>query len=207
MSKCVLCELRKPRRRCPGVNGDICPQCCGEKREVTVNCPLDCEYLQEARLREPLAPVDPDKFPNKDITVSDRFLRDHENLLLAAGSAVYRAAMEISGAVDSDVREALDGLVRTYRTMQSGLIYDSLPTNPLAASIYRRFREAMEQFAQTTTQETGMAQLRDADVLGILVFLQRLSIDRDNGRPKGRAFVDLLRLHFENRNKETSLIA
>ena len=34
-----------------------------------------------------------------------------------------------------------------------------------------------------------MSETRDADVLGLLVFLQRLEFDRNNGR-KGRAFVD-----------------
>ena len=46
---CAICETRRPRRFCPGVRGDICSICCGTEREVTVDCPLDCEYLQEAR--------------------------------------------------------------------------------------------------------------------------------------------------------------
>jgi hypothetical protein len=33
-------------------------------------------------------------------------------------------------------------------------------------------------------------------VLGLLVFLQRLEIDRNNGRRLGRAFLDFLREFF-----------
>ena len=38
-----------------------------------------------------------------------------------------------------------------------------------------------------------MTRTRDADVLGLLVFLQHFELDRDNGRRRGRAFLDALR--------------
>ena len=44
--------------------------------------------------------------------------------------------MQVPGVVDRDVLEALDGLIRTYRTLQSGVYYESRPNNPLAGSIY-----------------------------------------------------------------------
>src|SRR5271170_6024691 len=46
---CVICEERKEKRFCPAVHGKICPQCCGEQREVTLDCPSDCPYLQQSR--------------------------------------------------------------------------------------------------------------------------------------------------------------
>ena len=49
--KCRICDTRKPRRYCPGVTGDICSICCGNEREVTVDCPLDCPFLVEARVQ------------------------------------------------------------------------------------------------------------------------------------------------------------
>ena len=53
---CALCETRRPRRFCPGVRGDICTLCCGSEREVSVACPLDCEYLREAHKHEKPVP-------------------------------------------------------------------------------------------------------------------------------------------------------
>src|SRR5260370_15242179 len=47
--RCAICEERKEKRFCPAVHGKICPQCCGEQREVTLDCPSDCPYLQQAR--------------------------------------------------------------------------------------------------------------------------------------------------------------
>jgi hypothetical protein len=46
---CALCEERREKRFCPAVHGKICPQCCGEQREVTLDCPSDCPYLLQAR--------------------------------------------------------------------------------------------------------------------------------------------------------------
>ena len=49
---CAICEKRKEKRFCPAVHGRICPQCCGEQREVTLDCPSSCVYLQQARQHE-----------------------------------------------------------------------------------------------------------------------------------------------------------
>jgi hypothetical protein len=73
---------------------------------MTLDCPLDCEYLQESRKHDRGIEVKPDEFPNQDIRLNESFLRDHELLLLATGRAVLEAALETPGAVDYDVREA-----------------------------------------------------------------------------------------------------
>jgi hypothetical protein len=195
--ECRLCEIRKPRRWCPGIRADICSQCCGQEREVTVDCPFNCPYLREARLHEKLLPANPDEFPNPDIKVSDAFLRDHEPLLIALGRGILQASLQTPGAADSDAREALASLVQTYRTLQSGLVYESLPSNPLAASIHKLLQQSLNDFRERLRRTSGAASLfRDAEVLGILVFLERLAIDWNNGRRRGRAFLDFLNLHF-----------
>ncbi len=190
---CAICEVRRPRRFCPGVRGDICTLCCGTEREVTVDCPLDCEYLEEARRHEKPALVDEKELPNRDITVSEKFLAEHEPLLAFLSEAIAGAALATPGAVDFDVREALDGLVRTYRTLANGVYYESLPANPLAVNIFRLTQEAAAEYRRRETRESGISRTRDTDVLGLLVFLQRIELDRNNGRRRGRAFVDLLR--------------
>ena len=47
--KCLLCESRKGKRFCPAKAGQICPVCCGTKREVEIDCPSDCVYLHAGR--------------------------------------------------------------------------------------------------------------------------------------------------------------
>jgi len=190
MPKCVLCETRKPRRNCPAKGGDICPQCCGTSREVTLVCPFDCDYLREARMHEKLVDIDPRTFPNQDIKMTESFLVEHEPLLLAAASALAEGAFETSHAYDSDMREVLDSLIRTYRTATSGLFYEALPDNNVAASVFRRARGRIEEYREK--QEP----IRDAEVLGVLVFLQRMALDNDNERAKSRRYIDILRIHF-----------
>jgi hypothetical protein len=193
---CAICHTRRPRRFCPGVRGDICTTCCGTEREVTVDCPLDCEYLREAHKHEKTAPADPRTFPNQDIRVTEEFLHDHEPLLLFLGRTVLEAALATPGAVDYDLREALDALVRTYRTLQSGVYYETRPGNLVAANICSLVQSDIGEFRKQETEQGGMAHTRDADILGILVFLQRLELDNNNGRKRGRAYLDFLRGFF-----------
>jgi hypothetical protein len=189
---CAICETRRPRRFCPGVRGDICAPCCGAEREVTVSCPFECEYLQEARRHDRPAPFDAAAIPNQDIRITEQFVTEHADLITFIGNVVLGSSVETPGAVDNDVREALEALIRTYRTLASGVYYESVPANPLAASIFRGIQNAMAAFRQREQQELGMSRTRDADILGVLAFLQRIEYDRNNGRPRGRAFLHSL---------------
>jgi hypothetical protein len=189
---CAICRTRRPRRYCPGVRGEICSICCGTEREVTVNCPFECEYLQQARQHDRLSPLDPGQVPNRDIQVTEKFVAENEALLSFLGAAIGRSALNTAGAIDYDVREALGGLVQTYRTLGSGVYYESVPQNPLAANIFRAVQRDVDAFRQEETRRLGMSKTRDSDVLKILVFFQRVEIDRNNGRARGRAFLNAL---------------
>lgn len=192
---CQICEKRRARRHCPGIGGEICAQCCGEQRENSIDCPSDCEHLREARLREVPPPVAEADIPNRDVHLSEKFVRDHEPLAFAFALALRRA-MEEQRAVDFDAREALAALIRTYRTRESGLIYETQPTNPYAAAILERLKASIENLRKGLEQEAGMPRLRDTDILGVLVFLERLELQHNNGRRKGRAFLDFLRAYL-----------
>jgi hypothetical protein len=199
---CAICHTRRPKRFCPGVRGDICTMCCGTEREVTVDCPLDCVYLRDAHKHEKIETADPHDFPNQDVRVTEDFLRDHEPLLLFLARTVLDAALATSGATDFDVREALDALIRTYRTLQSGVYYETRPNNPIAANVNRLLQTGIEEFRKQETEHTGMAQTRDADILGLLVFLQRLELDNNNRRKRSRAYLDFLRGFFPDHASE-----
>jgi len=190
---CAICQTRRPRRRCPGVGGDICTICCGTGREVTIFCPLDCEHLQDARIHEKAPLFNAEQLPNRDIRVSEELLESNHALLEFLSRALVAAALETPGVVDYDLRDALAALIRTYRTLQTGIYYQTLPENALAAKIFRAVEAGVGEFRRKETERLGMTRTRDADLLGLLVFLERLELDRNNGRPRGRAFLDLLR--------------
>jgi hypothetical protein len=189
---CAICETRRPSRACPGVRGDICAICCGTEREVTVACPLDCEYLREARRRDRPPSMEGVAMPNADIKITERMIEENEALLAALSSTLLGTAMEME-AIDYDVREAFDALARTYRTLQSGVYYETRPANPLADGLYAALQNAAAEFRKDEQQRLGMTRTRDANVLAMIVFLQRVELDRNNGRKRGRAFIDSLR--------------
>jgi hypothetical protein len=192
---CKLCQKKRARRHCPGLGEEICPTCCGAERENTIDCPQSCEYLQEARLREHPAPPAEEDLPNQDIRVTEDFLLQHDHLVVWLSGALT-GAMEKERAVDADVREALDALIRTYRTRESGLIYETRPANPYAARLQDALKDSVEELRKASVEESGMHSLRDADILGVLVFLERVELQYANGRRRGRAFYDFLSKHF-----------
>jgi hypothetical protein len=202
---CAICQTRRPRRFCPGVRGDICTLCCGAEREVSIDCPLDCEYLREAHKREKAQPVDPESLPNRDVAVSDEFLHENEDFLAFLSQSLVEAALG-AAAVDFDVREALDASIRTHRTLQTGLVYESLPANRLAAGICRALQEAIEKWRKAEAERLGIHKTRDATVLGMLVFLQHFELSYNNGRRRGRAFLDAL-LQFYSAESGTEAAA
>src|SRR5205807_8053982 len=132
------------------------------------------------------------ELPNRDIEVTEKLLRKNEALLTFLSAAVLSTAFETPGLIDFDVREALECLIRTYRTLQSGVYYESRPANPLAGAIYSAVQGASEEYRKEEQQHLGMTRTRDADVLGLLVFLQHFELDRNNGRKRGRAFLQAL---------------
>ncbi|HYP14771.1 MAG TPA: hypothetical protein VEQ63_12660, partial [Bryobacteraceae bacterium] len=148
---CKICDTRRARRYCPGVGGDICPICCGTQREVTVNCPLDCAYLREARQRERVPEPDARDLPHKDLRITEDFLLANEKLLALAAGVVVQSALSTPAVVDFDVRAALASLIRTHETMQSGLYYDSRPTDVVAARLYDQMRSKLDRVREQAT--------------------------------------------------------
>lgn len=187
-----MCEIRRPRRYCPGIGGEICTMCCGTEREMTVDCPASCEFLLEARKREKAVLLDEAAIPNRDIRVTEELVTENEELVLHLAKALVTGAEASPSVIDFDVREALEAAIRTYRTRESGLYYESLPANPLASGLTRDLLDAAEQFRHDETERLGMTRTRDSTVLGVLVFLQHFELDRNNGRRRGRAFLYFL---------------
>jgi hypothetical protein len=137
-----------------------------------------------------------DDFPNQDIRVSDRFLTEREPLLIFLASPLTQASLEADGANDFDIRDALQSLIQTYRTLQTGLYYETRPPNPIAGRIYAHLQQRVAEFREEVAQEQGIHSIRDNDILGLLVFLERLELQHNNGRRKGRAFLQFLKQFF-----------
>ena len=190
---CKICGKRRARRACPAVSGDICTICCGTEREVSLSCPFECGWLQEAHRHEKPVPVSEDRLAHSDITVTEDFLRTHQELLLFCMYALFQGASRTLGAVDADVLGALAALIQTHRTLESGLVYETRAENNLAAAVQRSFTESLANYQKNRAERDALTTYRNAEILAVLVFLHGLGIQNQNGRPRGRMYLDLLR--------------
>ena len=188
------------------MHGRICPQCCGEQREVTLDCPSDCPYLLQAREHEKPRPADQLDAAGLflHITVSDQFMYEKEHLLMGLTYALAKAARSDRSLHDQDLIQTLSVLARSYeRRVNSGLHYEQ----PLTSDSQRRAAAEVEtmikEYREAEQKHMGYSTLRESDVLKALVFLLRLAHGRTSGRPKSRAFVDFLFSQFPE--KETAV--
>ncbi|HYI95347.1 MAG TPA: hypothetical protein VEX68_17535 [Bryobacteraceae bacterium] len=150
--------------------------------------------------------MEPSEFPHPEINVDESFLQRNEPLVIFLASGLAQAALAEGNAIDNDLREALESLVKTYITLQSGLVYEMRPDNPIAARIQAGTEDRIREVDKFLRRNEST--LRDSDVLKVLTFLQRLEIQKNNRRPRSRAFIDFLREFFppEPAKEETSLI-
>lgn len=190
---CEICGKRRARRACPAVNGDICTICCGTEREVSLSCPLECEYLHEAHQHEKPVAITEDQISYPDVNVTEEFLRDHEELLLFSVYSLVQAALRTPGAIDADIMAALEASIQTQRTLESGLVYETRAENTIALALQRAFKNSMEEYQKLREEREGLSAFRSSDILTTLVFLHRLGQQSQNGRPRGRMYLDVLR--------------
>ena len=204
---CAICEVRKEKRFSPVLHGRICPQCCGEQREVTLDCPSDCTYLQQARAHDKpraMDQIDREALFLK-VEVPDQFLYEREHLLMGLTFALAKAVRADRTLNDGDLVAALSALTTSYqRLVNSGLHYEqaipSIPQQRVAAEVETMLKE----YREAEQKHMGYSTVRDSDVLKALVFLVRLGYGRTSGRPKSRAFAEFLLAQFPE--KESSVI-
>jgi hypothetical protein len=205
---CEICALRKEKRFCPAVHGRICPQCCGEQREVTLDCPSECPYLQQARQHE--KPRSADQFEAGSlflhIEVSEQFTYEREHLLMGLSYALVKAAQSDRSLNDRDLIAALSAMCTSYeRLVNSGLHYEQPLTSAARHAVAAQVEEMVKHYREAELKQLGYSNLRDPDVLKALVFLLRLGHGRTSGRPKSRAFIDFLIAQFPE--KESGVIS
>ena len=196
---CAICEKHKEKRFCPAIHGRICPQCCGEQREVTLDCPSDCAYLQQAREHEkPRAMADWDQAALfLQVEVGDQFLYQHEHLIMGLTYALAKSVRAARGLKDSDLIAALTSLAKTCETLvNSGLHYETPLATAAQQAVAAEVQNLLKEYREAEQKHVGYVQLRDSEVLRALVFLVRMAHGRTSGRPKSRAFVDFLLAQF-----------
>ena len=185
-----MCNVRKEKRFCLALHDRICAQCCGEQREVTLECPSECPYLQQARLHEKprdLAENPPEEmFPA--IRVRQDFLHEREHVFIAGILATL-------GKLSRADRHLKDRELMTRRwatwcgasgAISSGLVYEEATPNLAQQGLITTLRQVLEEYREVERRHLGHVRLKDADVLPALVFTLRLAHAHTSGRPLSR---------------------
>jgi len=187
--QCPLCGTRKPRRFCPAKSAQICSICCATKREVEIDCPVSCGYLREgynyAEVKNPLEQRA--RTLSFERTFDRTFLIANEALLMELWQVIWEAFQSIRSLHDSDVISALAALEKTYRTLDSGLYYDSRPENSLQQLLYSKLKEHLDIKMQNP--DVQQHHLKVSTVVDCLNFMQQFAQMKSSGRPLSRGFL------------------
>ncbi len=198
---CPICNLRKEKRFCLALHDRICAQCCGEQREVTLECPSECPYLQQARLHEKPQdlPKDPPEETFPKIRLRTDFLDQHEALVAGILHTLSKLSHADRHLHDRELIAALANMARTQQTLTaSGLVYEEKLPNPAQQAVIGTLRELLREFRELEVKHLGHSRLKDADILQALVFVLRLAHVHTSGRPLSRAFIDFVQERFPN---------
>jgi hypothetical protein len=186
---CPLCEGRKAKRFCPAKATQICPVCCGEKREREITCPADCVYLQSGREYETerLAKRSPSLARTPRLW-EPAFLQRYYGITLSIWNILSEQRGRLVEIVDQDVQLALEGLLKTYRTLDSGIYYDHAPASYCAKSIYEAVKTYMDK--THSSLDESVPRLKVSEIRDCLQLQQELFDAIALPRPKSRAFLD-----------------
>jgi hypothetical protein len=190
MAKCPLCSQRVAKRHCPAKAAKICSICCGTKREVEIDCPGDCVHLRKGRSFE--SARDHQHHPRPSTPqFNQQFLYRNTAAINALAHAILEERVRAHGMVDQDVKDALDAVRATMKTLSSGIHYETLPEGSVASmGLYRRIKSVLEQLMQP--QGPTVDALRVSDISELLDFLLVTAESRSSGRPRSRQYLDWL---------------
>jgi hypothetical protein len=197
--KCSLCNQRKGRRSCPAKQATICAQCCGEKRVLEIACPESCEYLKIGRSHEANQmgarhyrvdnPVEQAK--------RSRILADFEPVIADLQTLIAIERKSSRDLADADVAEALNCLLKTLRTEDRGVIYETTATNLRADALRRQLGDLIESYRYPEESDRQRIHLKDA--IECLEVLQAVVASHMEAGSASLSFVDFLVRHLPQR--------
>ena len=211
--KCILCEQRKAKRSCPAKNTIICAQCCGEKRVLEIDCPESCGYLKAGRERE--AEDYQKHIQNMGHTDQERHRKvvfNHRNVIAHLEYAISRQRILSRDLSDKDVVQAVESLLETYRTEDTGLLYERTEENLRIESLRRELREIVESYRNPEGEEgegivnPSNTRLQLGAAISCLEFIRSLASSYLKDRDSGSGYVDFLARIVPRKEAQKSII-
>jgi hypothetical protein len=210
--KCGLCALKKAKRHCPAKNALICPQCCGEKRVLEIECPETCAYLIAGREREVedygrrIGSLD-----LKDHDRNSRVLRDHQDVVAHLEYAIARERVSSRDLRDRDVAQAVDILLDTYRTEDNGVLYEKTSEDLRVEPLRRELRKVIESLRNPEGEAKGIVDPKSTRLqLGVAIdcleCIRSLVAAYESGRNTSSGYVDFLARVLPRKESRSSIV-
>jgi hypothetical protein len=208
---CPICGKRKASRFCPAKGESICAVCCGTEREVSIDCPADCNHLIAAHRYESEHPrAIPADAPLLDVNLASDLMYTHQQLIAALAFTVAKFCTAHSEVTDQDVLAGVQALAETYKTLRTGIYYERPPDARVPREVYAALTEFIGEVKKHETERSGFSSLKDSDIFFVLVFLYRMGLLQTNGRPRSRRYIEFLRGQFpqaqELKREESRLV-
>jgi hypothetical protein len=198
--KCILCEQRKAKRFCPAKNNSICPQCCGEKRILEIDCPESCEYLHTGRTHEVKAYIR--HLHNADPLKQEkhrRVLDSYADIVAHLENALADERLRAKQLADKDVAEALDLLVDTYQTEDRGVLYEKTSSNLGIDLLRKELRGIIESYRNPGKNREEKIVISSEDkrlplksAIECLEFMRDMAASHIQAQASPTSYVDLL---------------
>ncbi|MEJ2111672.1 MAG: hypothetical protein P8Z37_17535 [Acidobacteriota bacterium] len=211
--KCDLCEKRKAKRSCPAKNGFICAPCCGEKRVLELDCPETCPYLIAGRKHES------DEFgkllQSQDPQIrekSRKVLTEHQDVIAHLEYTIAQFRLSSRDLSDKDVSKAVDLLLHTYRTEDSGILYEKDADDLRVDSLRRDLREVLETYRNPDSEnangiiDSGHDRLKLQGAIECLELIQLMVDVYRNYRDSDSGYVDFLARMTPRKETKSSII-
>lgn len=196
--KCILCDKRKPKRYCPAKRTSICTVCCGEKRGVEINCPLDCQYYVEGQKQHQQKMMQQriKKEGARSYVRRAELYKNNPELFayLEKGFVdIFRADKSLT---NKDLVSGLDLAMKTLETEKKGLLYQHQSGNQYADEISNHVLSIVSHFKDDP--EIGPNRITiDFGIMVVKEFLDEATFYMDNDvNPRGY-LIHLMRYHPE----------
>lgn len=197
--RCDLCGSRQAKRDCPARSGKICPQCCGEKRVLEIDCPEECAYLIAGRKSEAadyarhVRRIDPAHLEKS----METFREYYGNVIGYLEFAIAEERRSSRDLRDQDVLKAIDLLLEAYRTEESGILYEKASEDLRIESLRRQLRAVMESLRNPQGLERGIVSPDSTRVplgaaIACLEYVRGILLTYISDRHSSSGYVDFL---------------
>ncbi len=196
--KCILCEKRKPKRYCPAKKASICPVCCGEKRGVTINCPLDCQYYVEGQKhhQQKIMHQRIKKEGTRSYARKAELFKHNPELFAHLEKGFVTIFRSDKSLTNKDLVSGLDLAYKTLETEKKGVIYQHQSGNKYADEISDHVLGIVSQFKDSPELGPNRITL-DFGVMVIKEFLDEARFYMENDENPKSYLIHLMRYHPE----------